>query len=94
MLTDMQMSEVFDAEIRISPISNLDSLNNVLVDMKLFRSRAEHEDALEQLRVAGFGNEGRLNIGVKKVLSIVEMARQEPQDIGQRLDSALINYGL
>ncbi|KAG9097764.1 transport between ER and Golgi ATPase protein, partial [Ceratobasidium sp. 392] len=85
MLTDMQMSEVFDAELRISPISTLSALSKVLVDMQLFRSREEHEDALNQLQIAGFGAEGKLNIGVKKFLSIVEMARQEPHDIAQRL---------
>jgi vesicle-fusing ATPase len=94
MLTDMQMSEVFDSEIRISPISTLSAFSNVLVDVKLFRSRTEHEDALSQLQIAGFGKEGKLNIGVKKLLSIIEMARQEPQDIAQRLVSALINFGL
>ena len=94
MLTDMQMSEVFDAELRISPISTLQALSKVFEDVQLFSSPAEHRHALEQLQIAGFGAEGKLNIGVKKVLSIVEMARQEPQDIAQRLVSALINYGL
>ncbi|KAG8722824.1 transport between ER and Golgi ATPase protein [Ceratobasidium sp. 394] len=94
MLTDMQMSEIFDAELRVAPISTLSALNNVLADVKLFHSRAEHEDALSQLQIAGFGNEGKLNIGVKKLLSIIEMARQEPQDIAQRLVSGLINFGI
>ncbi|ELU45964.1 vesicular-fusion protein SEC18 [Rhizoctonia solani AG-1 IA] len=85
MLTDMQMSEVFDAELRISPISTLSALSKVFEDVQLFRSSAEHREALNQLQIAGFGNDGKLNIGVKKVLSIVEMARQEPEDIAQRL---------
>lgn len=90
----MQMSEVFDAELRVSPISTLSALGKVLEDVQLFRSRAEHQDALNQLQIAGFGAEGKLNIGVKKVLSLVEMARQEPEDIAQRLVSGLINFGL
>jgi len=94
MLTDMQMSEVFDSELRISPVSTLSALSKILADVQLFHSRAEHEDALSQLQIAGFGNEGKLNIGVKKLLSIIEMARQEPQDIAQRLVSGLINFGL
>lgn len=94
MLTDMQMSEVFDAELRIGPITTLSALGRVLEDVQLFRSRAEHKDAINQLQVAGFGTEGKLNIGVKKILSIVEMARQEPEDIAQRLVSGLINFGL
>ncbi|CAE6443423.1 unnamed protein product [Rhizoctonia solani] len=94
MLTDMQMSEVFDAELRISPISTLAALSKVFEDVQLFRSPAEHREALNQLQIAGFGAEGKLNIGVKKVLSIVEMARQEPEDITQRLVSAFVNFAL
>ncbi|CUA70324.1 vesicle-fusing ATPase [Rhizoctonia solani] len=94
MLTDMQMSEVFDAELRISPISTLSALSKVFEDVQLFRSSAEHREALNQLQIAGFGAEGKLNIGVKKVLSIVEMARQEPEDIVQRLVGAFVNFGL
>ncbi|KAH7343951.1 AAA-domain-containing protein [Rhizoctonia solani] len=94
MLTDMQMSEIFDAELRISPISTLSALSKVFEDVQLFHSTAEHREALNQLQVAGFGAEGKLNIGVKKVLSIVEMARQEPEDVVQRLVSAFVNFGL
>ncbi|KAG8689851.1 transport between ER and Golgi ATPase protein [Ceratobasidium sp. 423] len=94
MLTDMQMSEVFDAELRISPISTLAALSKVFEDVELFRSPAEHREALNQLQIAGFGAEGKLNIGVKKVLSIVEMARQEPEDIAQRLVGGFVNFGL
>ncbi|QRV87917.1 AAA family ATPase [Ceratobasidium sp. AG-Ba] len=85
MLTDMQMSEIFDAELRISPISTLSALAKVVDDVKLFNSPERLQDALHELRVAGFDKEGKLNIGVKKLLSIIEMARQEPTDIAQRL---------
>ncbi|CAE6481743.1 unnamed protein product [Rhizoctonia solani] len=94
MLTDMQMSEVFDAELRISPISTLPALAKVFEDVELFRSSGELHEALNQLHTAGLGNEGKLNIGVKKVLGIVEMARQEPEDVTQRLVSAFVNFGL
>ncbi|CAE6523157.1 unnamed protein product [Rhizoctonia solani] len=94
MLTDMQMSEVFDSELRISPIATLSALSKVFEDVQLFRSTAEHREALNQLQIAGFGADGKLNIGVKKVLSIVEMARQEPEEVVQRLVGAFVNFGL
>lgn len=35
-----------------------------------------------------------LHIGVKKLLSIVEMARQEPENAAQRLVGALMGLGM
>lgn len=50
------------------------------------------------LQEAGFGlDDGRspvLNIGVKKLLSLVEMARQEPHAVAERLVSALMGLGM
>lgn len=43
----------------------------------------------------GIGGEGKkLNIGVKKLLSMVEMARQEPESVAERLTSALMGLGM
>ena len=49
--------------------------------------------------VDGYGGEGagvggRLNIGIKKLLSVVEMARQEPEAVAERLTSALMGLGM
>ena len=49
--------------------------------------------------VDGYGEEGastggRLNIGIKKLLSVVEMARQEPEAVAERLTSALMGLGM
>lgn len=52
------------------------------------------------LTEAGFGanKEGNLNsrmqIGIKKLLSIVEMARQEPDNVTERLLNGLIGLGM
>ena len=48
------------------------------------------------LEEAGFGSDGDglssgLQIGIKKLLSIIEMARQEPESISERLIGALID---
>ena len=52
---------------------------------------------------AGFGgpgkgseemSEGGLNIGVKKLLSVIEMARQEPEAVGERLVTSLMGLGM
>ncbi|KAF8338713.1 AAA-domain-containing protein [Cantharellus anzutake] len=90
MLTEMQMNDIFDAEIRVPPITSLRALDRVLDEVKLFPSRTERGRALALLEQAGFGHEGRLNVGIKKLLSVIEMARQDPNDIAEKLCSALI----
>ncbi|KAG8886954.1 transport between ER and Golgi ATPase protein [Tulasnella sp. 332] len=90
MLTEMQMSEVFDSQIRVPPISNLRSLEIVLKEVELFRASEDRKRAMGMLEQAGFGNDGRLNVGVKKLLSVIEMARQEPEEVSERLVTALM----
>ena len=48
-----------------------------------------------QIEESGFGKETgkygkRADVGIKKLLSIIEMARQEPELVAERLTSALM----
>ncbi|KAG9000183.1 transport between ER and Golgi ATPase protein [Tulasnella sp. JGI-2019a] len=90
MLTEMQMIEIFDSQIRVPPISSLRSLEIVLKEVELFRSSDERRRAMGMLEQAGFAGEGKLNVGVKKLLSVIEMARQEPEEVSERLVTALM----
>jgi len=94
MITEMQMSEIFDSELRVPSIISLRSLEVVFREVDLFPSPKELQRAMAQLEQAGFGQEGRLNIGIKKLLSTVEMARQEPEEVAERLIGALMGLGL
>ena len=80
------------------PISSIVSLNHVLTEVELFNNAAETGRAVAMLQEAGFGrDDGQspvLNIGVKKLLSLVEMARQEPHAVAERLVSALMGLGM
>jgi len=82
----------------VPPISNIQSLEHVLTEVELFNTAAETRNAVAMLQEAGFGNDdGRspiLNIGVKKLLSLIEMARQEPHAVAERLVSALMGLGM
>ncbi|KAJ3980238.1 hypothetical protein F5890DRAFT_1378577, partial [Lentinula detonsa] len=90
-LTEIGLSEVFDSEIRVPPISNLVSLEYVLQEVEPFTSSQQRREAIRMLEDAGFasteGDEasGRLHIGIKKLLSMIEMARQKPDNVAQRL---------
>lgn len=98
-LTDLGLSEVFDSELRVPPIATLRALDTVLREVELFRSDDERHRAVGMLAQAGFTDgddegDARLTVGVKKLLSMVEMARQEPENAAERLTSALMGLGM
>ncbi|PFH51344.1 hypothetical protein AMATHDRAFT_3193 [Amanita thiersii Skay4041] len=99
-LTDLGFSEIFDSELRVPPITSLGALENVLREVELFESREERKRAMQMLEESGLGGVSgdgigtRLQIGIKKLLSIVEMARQEPENVAERLLSALMGLGM
>ena len=98
-LTDLGLAESFDAELRVPPISTLGSLVYVLDEVELFRDRAQRDKAIGMLQQAGFDNHGdetssRLNIGIKKLLSVIEMSRQEPEAVAERLTTSLMGLGM
>lgn len=94
MLTDVGLAS-FDAELRVPPIARLAALDHVLEAVALFPDARDRARAVAMLRQAGLdGEDGRLSIGVKKLLSVVEMARQEPEAVAERLTSALMGLGM
>lgn len=84
--------------MRVPPISNLVSLEYVLREVELFQSSDERRDAIRMLKEAGFAGKdefsSKLQIGIKKLLSIIEMARQEPDNVAHRLTSALVGLSM
>lgn len=67
MLTDMEISDTFLADIRVPSITSLRSVDHVLRQVHLFSSEEEHARCMGLLQSAGLGEESRLNIGIKKV---------------------------
>lgn len=98
MLTEIGLSETFDSEVRVPPIANIAALEYVLREVELFQSSEERRNAIHMLEDAGFATtdetSSRLQIGIKKLLSIIEMARQEPDNVAQRLTGALMGLGM
>lgn len=99
-LTELGLSETFDSELRVPPISNLAALEYVLREVELFGSSQDRRNAIHMLEDAGFAltsqdeTTSRLHIGIKKLLSIIEMARQEPENVAQRMTGALMGLGM
>lgn len=91
MLTDMDLSDVFLADIRVPAITSLRSVDHVLRETQLFGDVNQHERCMGLLQQSGIEREdgsGVLNIGVKKLLSEIEMARLD-DDPADKLTAAL-----
>jgi vesicle-fusing ATPase len=85
--------ETFDSKLRIPPVANRHAFERVLQQVNLFQSDEEMKDAMEMLEDVGFADrdeDSQLHIGIKKLLSVIEMARQEPDNVALRLRNALI----
>ncbi len=76
------------AEIRVPNITSLRSVDHVVRQMQLFDNENDAQRCQQLLAQAGLGEEGKLNIGIKKLLSEIEMARLD-NDPADRLASSL-----
>ncbi|KAJ7098764.1 vesicular-fusion protein SEC18 [Mycena belliarum] len=98
-LTDLGFMD-FNAVMRVPPITSLSALEYVVREVDLFPADEDRRDAIRMLRDAGFDKKSRddpssrLQIGIKKLLSIIEMARQEPDSVAERLTTALMELDL
>ncbi|EIN11001.1 AAA-domain-containing protein [Punctularia strigosozonata HHB-11173 SS5] len=95
-LTELGLSETFDSELRIPPVKTLRNLEIILKELQLFPNSEDRKRAMGMIQQAGLGaNEDTgLNIGIKKLLSMIEMARQEPEAVAERLTTALMGLGM
>ncbi|KAJ7749250.1 vesicular-fusion protein SEC18 [Mycena olivaceomarginata] len=98
-LTDLGFAD-FNSVLRVPPVTSLSALEAVIREVDLFPQEEDRRDAVRMLRDAGFDRKSRddpssrLQIGIKKLLSILEMARQEPDAVAERLVTALMELDL
>ncbi|KAI8636816.1 P-loop containing nucleoside triphosphate hydrolase protein [Parasitella parasitica] len=85
-LEQMDMTDEFSAEIYVPTITSLDGVDAVLQQLELF-SDAERERAFSILKQANMDQ--KLTIGVKKLLMIIEMARQDQDKIEKFVNAML-----
>lgn len=92
MLTEMDVMDSFAADLRVPAVDSLQALDFVLRDIDLFTSAEESREAITLLQEAGFCEANRINIGVKKLLSLAEMCRQDPESRGGTLVTKLLEH--
>jgi vesicle-fusing ATPase len=90
----MDLMDSFTSTLLVPSITSVPQLHHALAEMSLFRSQSELERAMGLMQQAGLGQDGRLQVGVKKLVGIVEMCRQEKDSMGDKLVSELVNLQL
>lgn len=84
MLVDMEVSSIFDTEIRVPPIDSIAQIMAVIEEAKLFKpGDAGYRHVETTLMQAGFGEEGSVMIGVRRLLTLVDRSRQFVEDPGE-----------
>ncbi|ORY80718.1 vesicle-fusing ATPase [Leucosporidium creatinivorum] len=96
MLADMDALDAFASSLRVPALSSLREISSVLRDVSLFSSKEEEARAMTLLQQAGFAEEtkvGQLSLGVKKLLNVAEMCRQDQDGAGEKLVTSLMEMG-
>ncbi|GAA5841630.1 hypothetical protein JCM11251_004236 [Rhodosporidiobolus azoricus] len=94
MLTEMDAMDAFSTSLRVPAITTLSQLQRVLTDIALFRAPQELQRAMDLCRQAGLDQEGNLQIGVKRLLSLVEMCRQDQDSALDKLVTELVGLNI
>lgn len=85
-LDQMGMTPEFSTEIYVPAITSIEGVDAVLQELKLFDDN-ERERALSYLEQANMDH--KLSIGVKKLLMVIEMARQDEDKVGKFVNTIL-----
>ncbi|KAL4260658.1 Vesicular-fusion protein SEC18 [Pleurotus pulmonarius] len=97
LLNELDLFDVFTSNLYVPPISRLSTLADILEELQMFRSSNEKHQTFNKLRQAGFEDEdtsSKMHVRIKKLLSTIEMARKEPENVVDRLTGALLVIGL
>lgn len=83
------MADVFNAELYVGNITNLKTAARVVHDLGVF-SKSELDHAVKSLQSAGITD--NLDIGVKKLMMVCEMARQDVDKV-EKFVTTIIDRG-
>jgi len=74
-LEEMDLMDSFSSELYVENVRKLEEVNVVLKSLQLFQSDEERRSAISTLNKSGL--EGKLSMGIKKLLMTIEKARQD-----------------
>ena len=87
---DLGFPKTFHSELHVPPISSLTPVDKVLSEVALFSSDQEKQRAVNLIDKRKVFPKSR--IGIKDLLQVIEMARQEPGNIAERLVMSLLKW--
>ena len=91
MIEEMDMINIFDSEIAINTLISLDSIMAVIESVDLFKPSDQGYQEIQDLLERKVTERNlRLEIGIKRLLSLIEMARQDVDNTGPCLLSAAV----
>lgn len=89
------MDVLFDRKLEIKPIRDFDALAHVFETVALFKDPRSQAETLHKLQLALrpknqtemhlYGSSSKLSVGIKRLLLLTEMARQDPERMAKRL---------
>lgn len=85
-LSDMDVESAFDTDIPVHNIATIHAIEQCLQEVQLFTRPEDHARAIKMLHSA---LESGVSVGVKKLLGMAEMARQDPDPAAQLVSSLL-----
>ncbi len=89
MLTKFRLAS-FNVTLEVNLLMGLTELDRVLEAVELFGSTRDREHFIGVLRQAGIGTNRYLYIGIKRLLGVIETARQDHEAVAERLKSLLM----
>jgi hypothetical protein len=89
-LRELGFPKTFYSELHVPPISSLAPVDKVLSEVALFSSDQEKQRAINLIDKRKVFPKSR--IGVKDLLQVIEMARQEQNNIAERLVVSLLKW--
>lgn len=92
-LQEMEIVDCFQADIHVPAISTFSGLLRVVESLDLFTGLQDYERFQNLLRAAGWSEEDRFVIGVKKLVSLIEMSRQDTDPADRLLKGLLTHAG-
>jgi vesicle-fusing ATPase len=86
--SDLGFPKTFNSELLVPPISSLAPVDKVLSEVALFSSDQEKRHAISMIDKRKVFP--KTQIGIKDLLNVIEMARQERNNIAERLVASML----
>ena len=89
-LNNLGFPKTFHSELLVPPISSLAAVDKVLGEVALFSSVQEKQRAIGMIDKRKMFPKSR--VGIKDLLQVIEMARQEENNIAERLVNSFLKW--